>query len=167
MNFNANLSNINSISGNFDAKNYRFAIVVSKFNEFITNALLGGCLETLAKANADNKNISVVNCPGAFEIPYLVNQLAKTKNYDAIITIGCVIRGATPHFDYVAGQVASGIASLNLQHDIPIIFGVLTTDTIDQAIERCGTKAGNKGIDAAMAAIEMASLSATINRSKK
>ncbi len=165
MDVKAKVLKVKTVCGSINANPFKFGIIVSKFNEFITQALLQGCLETLLKANANEANIVVYYCPGAFEIPYLANELAEMHQYDAIITLGCVIRGATAHFDYVAGQVASGVAGLALKHKVPIIFGVLTTETIEQAIERSGTKAGNKGCDAALAAIDMASLKHKLNNS--
>ncbi len=146
------------IEGKIDASKLNIAIVVSRFNEFITNKLLGGAVDCLKRHNADEENITAVWVPGAFEIPSITKRLAQTKKYDAIICLGTVIRGATPHFDYVSAEVTKGVAHVGMDYDIPVIFGVLTTDTIEQAIERAGTKSGNKGFDAAMAAIEMTNL---------
>src|ERR671935_964781 len=144
--------------GKLDAADLRIAIVVSRFNELITRPLLDGALDCLRRHGADEQRISVAWVPGAFEIPPVARRLACSGAFDAVICLGAVIRGATPHFDHVAGQAAAGIARAALDSGIPVIFGVLTTDTIEQAIERAGTKAGNKGADAAFAAIEMANL---------
>ncbi|PKM76435.1 MAG: 6,7-dimethyl-8-ribityllumazine synthase [Firmicutes bacterium HGW-Firmicutes-15] len=140
----------------------RFGIVVTRFNEFITNKLLSGCLDTLTRHGVDTDNIDIAWVPGAFEIP-LVAQKMVQKDYDAVICLGAVIRGATPHFDYVAGEVTKGIALVGLNSGVPVIFGVITTDTIEQAIERAGTKSGNKGSDAAITALEMVNLISEIN----
>ncbi len=148
----------NVIEGDFAAADRRFAIVCGRFNEFITTKLLGGALDTLRRHGMNMDRVDIVWTPGAFEIPVAVKKLAESNRYDAIIALGCVIRGATPHFDYVAGEAAKGAGQIALQTGVPVLFGVLTTDTIEQAVERAGTKAGNKGADAAMAAIEMASL---------
>ncbi|MEZ5083708.1 MAG: 6,7-dimethyl-8-ribityllumazine synthase [Bacteroidales bacterium] len=139
-------------------KGLRFGIVVGRFNEFISSKLLGGALDALKRHDADEKNIDMVWSPGSYEIPLIAKKMAKSGNYDAVICLGAVIRGATPHFDFVANEVAKGVAQAGLETEVPIIFGVLTTDSIEQAIERAGTKSGNKGFDAAMAAIEMANL---------
>jgi len=146
------------IEGKIDATGLKVAIVVSRFNEFITNKLLGGAMDCLKRNNASEDDITVAWVPGSFEIPAVTRVLAASKKYDAIICLGAVIRGSTPHFDYVAAEFSKGVASISLSAAIPVIFGVLTTDTIEQAIERAGTKSGNKGFDAAMSAIEMASL---------
>ncbi|ABB15717.1 6,7-dimethyl-8-ribityllumazine synthase [Carboxydothermus hydrogenoformans] len=143
--------------GKLNGKGLKIGIIVSRFNEFITQKLLAGALDCLTRHEVENTNIDVIWVPGAFEIP-LVAKRAVHKDYDAIICLGAVIRGATPHFDYVAAEVAKGIAAVGLEANKPVIFGVLTTDTIEQAIERAGTKAGNKGWEAALAAIEMANL---------
>jgi 6,7-dimethyl-8-ribityllumazine synthase len=147
-----------TIEGKLDGKGMRFGIVISRFNEFISGKLLSGCLDGLNRHGADEKNIDVVWSPGAFELPLLAKKLARSEKYDAVICLGAVIRGATPHFDYIAAEVAKGIALVGLESNLPVIFGVLTTDNIEQAIERAGTKGGNKGFDAALAAIEMAHL---------
>ena len=149
-----------TIEGKLDAKGLRFGIVISRFNEFISGKLLSGCLDGLNRHGADEKQIDVVWSPGAFELPLLAKKLAtgKTNKYDAVICLGAVIRGATPHFDFVAAEVSKGIANVGLETGKPVIYGVLTTDSIEQAIERAGTKIGNKGFDAALAAIEMANL---------
>lgn len=144
--------------GRLDAAGLRLGIVVSRFNELVTRQLLGGALDCLRRHGADDEAVSVAWVPGAFEIPLVAQYLARSGVVDAVICLGAVIRGATPHFDYVAGQVAAGIARATLETGVPMIFGVLTTDTIEQAVERAGTKAGNKGWDAALAALEMARL---------
>lgn len=136
----------------------KFGIIVGRFNEFIGGKLLSGALDALKRHGANDEDINVIWVPGAFEIPLVAKKMAQTKKYDAIICLGAVIRGATPHFDYVSNEVTKGIANVSLSTELPIIFGILTTDTIEQAIERAGTKAGNKGYDAAITAIEMANL---------
>lgn len=143
--------------GNLIGENRKFGIVVARFNEFITNKLLSGCMDALTRHGVDPENIDTAWVPGAFEIPMAAQKMA-TKNYDAVICLGAVIRGATPHFEYVSSEVAKGVAQVSLSSGVPVIFGVITADTIEQAIERAGTKAGNKGVDAAVAAIEMANL---------
>jgi len=150
--------NINVFEGVLDGKNLKFGIVISRFNSFITEELLKGCIDGLVRHNVKKEDIDIFYVPGAFEIPLAARKVAKTQKYNAVIALGCVIRGATPHFEYVAAEVSKGISHTSLELEIPIIFGVLTTDTIDQAIERAGTKAGNKGFDAALSAIEMATL---------
>ena len=149
---------IKTIEGDFTACAGRFAIVASRFNRFIVDSLLEGALDTLRRHGVADDEITVIRVPGAYEMPLVVNRVARSGRYDAIIALGCVIRGSTPHFDYVAGECARGIAQAALAHDLPIGFGVLTTDTIEQAIERAGTKAGNKGAEAALSTLEMASL---------
>ena len=144
--------------GKLNAKGFRFAIVVSRFNSFITERLLEGALDALKRHGADEKQIEVYKVPGAFEIPLVAKLLAKKKETDAIICLGTVIRGATPHFDYVASEVSKGIAQSSLEIEKPISFGIITSDNIEQAIERAGTKSGNKGFDAAISAIEMVNL---------
>ena len=144
--------------GNFDGKGIKIAIVASRFNEFITKELIGGAEDTLLRHNVNTDDIYLYRVPGAFEIPSVCNKIAESGKYDAVITLGAVIRGSTPHFDYVAAELSKGFASLSMKYNIPVIFGVLTTDTIEQAVERAGTKAGNKGSDAAMAALEMINL---------
>ena len=143
------------IEGKLAASNYRFGIVVSRFNSFITSQLLDGAINTLIRHGASQDSISIVHVPGSFEIPLAAQKLAETGSVDSIITLGAVIRGATSHYDLVAGEVAKGVSRVALETGIPVIFGVITTETIEQAIERAGTKAGNKGADAAIAAIEM------------
>jgi 6,7-dimethyl-8-ribityllumazine synthase len=147
-----------TIEGKLDAKGLKVGIVIARFNEFISSKLLSGCLDGLTRHGANDNNIDVVWSPGAFELPLLAKKLAASKKYNAVICLGAVIRGATPHFDYVAAEVSKGIANVSLDSGIPVIYGVLTTDNIEQAIERAGTKSGNKGFDAALAAIEMANL---------
>ncbi|MBQ3727667.1 MAG: 6,7-dimethyl-8-ribityllumazine synthase [Selenomonadaceae bacterium] len=144
--------------GNISGKNLKFAIVVARFNEFITSKLLSGALDALKRHEAAEENISVVWVPGAFEIPLAAKKMAEKKNFDAIICLGAVIRGATTHYDYVCNEVSKGIAQVGLQSGVPTIFGIVTTENIQQAIERAGTKSGNKGFDAAISAMEMANL---------
>ncbi len=146
------------IIGHLNGAKLRIGIVVSRFNELITKSLRDGAVSTLARLGVAEKDVTVVWVPGAFEIPVAAKKMAASGSYDAVICLGVVIRGATPHFDFVAGQAASGVANVALEFGLPVIFGVLTTDTIEQAIERAGTKCGNKGSDAAAAAVEMASL---------
>ncbi|MFB5189623.1 6,7-dimethyl-8-ribityllumazine synthase [Alicyclobacillus fastidiosus] len=140
------------------AQNLRIGIVVSRFNEFITGKLLSGAIDGLERHGVKSDDIEVAWVPGAYEIPYAAKWMARSGKFDAVITLGAVIRGSTPHFDFVAAEVSKGVAQLSMNTDTPVIFGVLTTDTIEQAIERAGTKAGNKGWDAAVGAIEMANL---------
>ena len=146
------------IEGDFSANTARFTIVVARFNGFVVEGLLSGATDTLKRHGVSSNNITVVRVPGAFELPLIVKKVAMKKDCDVIIALGAVIRGGTPHFDYIAGECASGLARVSIDQQIPVAFGVLTTDTIDQAIERSGTKAGNKGCDAAMTALEMVSL---------
>jgi 6,7-dimethyl-8-ribityllumazine synthase len=146
------------IEGKLDAKGLRFGIVVSRFNGFISERLVEGALDALTRHGAERENLLIVRVPGAFEIPLTARKLAAGGKCDAIICLGAVIRGATPHFDYVSAEVSKGIASVSLEAGIPVAFGVLTTDTLEQAIERAGSKAGNKGFDAAVSAIEMVNL---------
>jgi 6,7-dimethyl-8-ribityllumazine synthase len=144
--------------GHLDAKDLRFALIVSRFNDFITSRLQEGAIDALLRHGGDLKKIDLIKVPGSFEIPYAARKVAKSGKYDAIICLGAVIRGSTPHFEYIAAEVAKGIAQTSLESGVPTIFGVITTDTIEQAIERAGTKSGNKGWDAALAAMEMANL---------
>lgn len=146
------------IEGNLDAKGLKFGIIVSRFNSFISDRLLEGALDALVRHGSDDAKITVARVPGAFEIPLVADKMTKTGKYDAVICLGAVIRGATPHFDYVSSEVSKGIAHVSLDSGVPVVFGVLTTDTIEQAIERAGTKAGNKGFDAAVTAIETVNL---------
>lgn len=153
--------------GSLSASPYRFAIAVSRFNEFITSRLLDSAVDCLKRHGAREDSIEVAYCPGAFEIPQLARQLAATGRYSAVICLGCVIRGETPHFEYVAQAAATGIEHAALDTRVPIVFGVLTTDSLQQAIDRAGGKSGNKGWDAAMAAIEMADLGKTLSPNKE
>jgi 6,7-dimethyl-8-ribityllumazine synthase len=146
------------IHGMLDAKGKTFGITISRFNEFITHKLLEGALDCLKRHGAEDDKITIVWVPGSFEIPYAAQKMAKSKKFDAVIALGSVIRGQTPHFDYIANEVAKGIAKISLDTGVPTIFGVITADTLEQAIERAGTKAGNKGWDAALSAIEMCKL---------
>jgi 6,7-dimethyl-8-ribityllumazine synthase len=147
-----------TIEGKLIAKGMKFGIVASRFNDFICGRLIDGAIDALTRAGADEKEIQIYKVPGAFELPLMAKKLAKSARFDAVICLGAVIRGATPHFEYISAEVTKGIASVSLETEIPVAFGVLTTDTIEQAIERAGTKAGNKGWDAAMSAIEMVDL---------
>ena len=147
-----------TFEGKFDGRNVKIAIVAGRFNEFITSKLIGGALDVLKRNDVSEENIDIAWVPGAFEIPLITKKLAKTGKYDAIIALGAVIKGSTPHFDYVCAEVSKGVAQISLQTDLPVIFGVLTTNNIEEAIERAGTKAGNKGADAAFSAIEMINL---------
>lgn len=146
------------IEGTLEAKGFRFGIIVSRFNSFISDRLLEGTVDTLVRHGADQKQLTVVKVPGAFELPLIAKKMAESGKYDALICLGAVIRGGTPHFEYVSAEMTKGIASVSLQAGLPIAFGVLTTDSVEQAIERAGTKAGNKGVEAAMSAIEMVNL---------
>jgi len=152
------MPDIETIEGDYLVADARFGIVASRFNSFIVERLLSGCLGTLKHHGISEAHIIVVRIPGAFEMPLVAKHMAQTGQYDALIALGAVIRGATPHFEYVAGVCSRGLATVATQFDIPLAFGVLTVDTIEQAIERAGTKVGNKGVDAALAAIEMVSL---------
>jgi 6,7-dimethyl-8-ribityllumazine synthase len=145
-------------------KGARFAIVAARFNDFIVGELIGGARDALLRHGAESENLTVVRVPGSWEIPHVCGRLARSKRFDAIVAVGAVIRGGTPHFDYVAGEVSKGVAQVSLETGVFVSFGVLTTDTIEQAVERAGTKAGNKGFDAAVAAIEMVSLGAELSR---
>ncbi|MGC4090605.1 MAG: 6,7-dimethyl-8-ribityllumazine synthase [Polyangiaceae bacterium] len=161
----ADKSQVEVLEGTFSVPSTaRFAIVASRFNAFIVERLVEGALDGLRRHGVDDGRISIVRVPGAWEAPLVCARLAKSKKFDAVIALGAVIRGATAHFDYVAGEAAKGVASAASQSSVPVLFGVLTTDTIEQAVERAGTKAGNKGFDAALAAIEMVSLAATLDK---
>ena len=149
---------MNVFEGKVVSENIKIGIVAARFNEFITSKLLGGALDGLKRHNVNENDIDVAWVPGAFEIPLIAQAMVKSKKYDAVICLGAVIRGATSHYDYVCNEVSKGIAQVSLQSEIPVMFGVLTTDNIEQAIERAGTKAGNKGADAAMAALELVNL---------
>lgn len=146
------------IEGGLQAQGKKFGIIVARFNSFIGERLLEGAVDTLLRSGAESNDIEIAKVPGAYEIPLIAQKMAQAKRYDAIICLGAVIRGATPHFDYVANEVAKGVAQVSMEQGLPVIFGVLTTDSVEQAIERAGTKAGNKGADCAVAAIEMVNL---------
>ena len=149
---------MNILEGKLVADEMKIGIVTARFNDFITSRLLGGAMDTLKRHNVPEQNVDVAWVPGAFEIPLIAKKMAKSGKYDAVICLGAVIRGSTPHFDYVCAEVSKGVANVSLDSEVPVIFGVITTDSIEQAIERAGTKAGNKGFDAAATAIEMANL---------
>ena len=146
------------IEGNLNAAGMKFGLVVSRFNEFLTSKLVDGAIDCLKRHGANEDKIDIAWVPGAFEIPQIAQKMAQSKNYDAVVCLGCVIKGDTPHFDYIAAEVSKGVAQVGMNSKVPVVFGVLTTENIEQAIERAGTKAGNKGSDAAKAAIEMANL---------
>ena len=149
---------IKTIEGALRVKNARFCLVVSRFNSFVVESLLAGAVDALKRHGAEETDLSIVRVPGAFEMPVAIERIAAKGGYDAIVALGAVIRGGTPHFDYVAGECVKGMAQVSLKHAIPVSFGVLTVDSIEQAIERAGTKAGNKGAEAAMSAVEMVNL---------
>lgn len=149
---------IKTLEGNLRVQNARFCLVVARFNSFVVESLLAGAIDTLKRHGAEDADLTLVRVPGAFEMPLAVDRLAAKGGYDAIVAIGAVIRGGTPHFEYVAGECVKGIAQVSLKHGVPVAFGVLTVDSIEQAIERAGTKAGNKGAEAAISAIEMVNL---------
>lgn len=146
------------IEGDFTGRDGRYALLVARFNGFITERLLEGALDVLRRHGVEDSNFTVVRAPGAYELPLVAKKLAKSGDYDAIIALGAVIRGGTAHFEYVAGEASKGLTAVMMEHEIPVSFGVLTVDTIEQAIERAGTKAGNKGAEAALSALEMISL---------
>jgi 6,7-dimethyl-8-ribityllumazine synthase len=152
------MTKIKTYEGHFNAAGMRFCIVASRFNSFIVDQLEAGAIDALVRHGASKEDIHVAKTPGAYELPLAVQKAASTGRYDAVIAVGAVIRGATPHFDYVAGECVKGISSVSLKQEIPVSFGVLTVDTIEQAIERAGTKAGNKGAEAALSAVEMVNL---------
>ena len=152
------------LEGQLSAAGLRFAIVVSRFNSFITERLLGGAMDALTRTGANTDQIDVIKVPGSWEVPLVAGEAAKSKKYDAVICLSAVIRGETPHFDYVAGEAAKGIAQVAAQTGVPVAFGVLTTNTLEQAIDRAGAKGGNKGFDAAMTAVEMANLLRTLRQ---
>lgn len=156
----------NIVEGKLSAKDYKFAIIVSRFNDFISQKLLEGALDCINRHHGNIDTVDVIKVPGSFEIPIAADKLASLEKYDAIICLGALIRGATPHFDYIAAEVTKGIAQTSLKYKIPVTFGVLTTETIEQAIERAGTKSGNKGWDAALSAIEMADLFHNLPKAK-
>ena len=152
------MNNIKTIEGGLTIQGAQFCIIVSRFNSFVVESLLSGALDALKRHGADDNDIQIVRVPGAFEMPLAAQRIAAKKQFDAIIALGAVIRGGTPHFEYVAGECTKGLANVSAAYDVPVAFGVLTVDTIEQAIERSGTKAGNKGVEAAMSAIEMVNL---------
>jgi len=152
------------IEGKLLAEGKKFGLVAGRFNDFITDKLVGGAVDALVRAGAMEDDIEIVKVPGAFEIPLIAKKMVKKNKYNAVICLGAVIRGSTPHFEYVSAEVSKGVAQVSLESEIPVIFGVITTDTIEQAIERAGTKAGNKGWSAAMAAIEMSNLIEAVDR---
>mgnify|MGYP003574447376 FL=1 len=152
------MSDITTVEGELVVRDARIALLVSRFNSFVVESLLEGALDTLRRHGADERDLQIIRVPGAYEMPIAAQRLAASKRFDAIIALGAVIRGGTPHFEYVAGECTKGLSAVSLQHDIPIAFGVLTVDTIEQAIERAGTKAGNKGAEAAISAVEMVNL---------
>jgi 6,7-dimethyl-8-ribityllumazine synthase len=151
-------SGVKTIVGQLSARGLRVALVAARFNEFIVDRLVDGAIDAIVRTGGSAENITVIRCPGAWEIPQVARRAVESRRFDAVVGLGAVIRGATAHFDYVAGEAAHGLGQLAAESPIPIVFGVLTTDTIEQAIERAGTKAGNKGFEAAMVAIEMANL---------
>ncbi|MHB8427730.1 MAG: 6,7-dimethyl-8-ribityllumazine synthase [Acidiferrobacterales bacterium] len=152
------MAEVKCIDGELNARGARFGIILGRFNSFIGDRLLEGALDTLVRHGADRAQVEVVRVPGAYEMPLAAKVMAASRKYDALIALGAVIRGATPHFEYVAGESSKGLAQVMMQFDVPVAFGVLTVDSIEQAIERAGTKSGNKGVDAAMSAIEMTNL---------
>ena len=152
------------IEAGLQAQGKKFGIIVSRFNDFITAKLVDGAVDALIRSGAEDKDVTILKVPGAFEIPLAAKKMLNHGTYDAIICIGAVIRGATSHYDYVCSEVSKGIASVSLEADIPVMFGILTTETIEQAIERAGTKAGNKGFDVALGAVEMANLSESLKK---
>jgi 6,7-dimethyl-8-ribityllumazine synthase len=152
------MDNIRTLNGDLAARDLRFAIVAARFNEFIVDSLVRGAVDALLRHGAGEKQIEIIRVPGAYDLPFVVKRIAASRRYDAVVALGAVIRGATPHFDHVAGQCAAGLARAADETGVPVAFGVLTTDSIEQAIERAGTKAGNKGADAALCALELANL---------
>jgi 6,7-dimethyl-8-ribityllumazine synthase len=150
------MAHIKTVEGQLDAKGLKVAIVASRFNDFIVDKLVGGAVDALTRHGASREDLTIVRIPGAFEMPLVAQRLAASKKYDGLVCLGAVIRGATPHFDFVANECAKGLAQVSMEHSIPLGFGVLTTDNLEQAIERAGSKAGNKGVDAAMAMLETA-----------
>ena len=152
------MSNIKTIEGELTIRGARFGIIAGRFNSFVVDSLVEGAIDALKRHGANESDLLLVKAPGAFELPLVAARMAAKKEYDAIIALGAVIRGGTPHFEYVAGECTKGLAAVSAQHDVPVAFGVLTVDNIEQAIERAGTKAGNKGVEAAMSAIEMVNL---------
>ncbi len=157
------MNDITVKEGDLVVRDVRIALLVSRFNSFVVESLLAGALDTLKRHGADERDLQIVRVPGAWEMPVVAQRLAASKRFDAIIALGAVIRGGTPHFEYVAGECTKGLSSVSMKYDIPVAFGVLTVDTIEQAIERAGTKAGNKGAEAAISTIEMISLLRTLD----
>lgn len=157
------MSRIKTIEGEFTGASANFALVVARFNSYIVDSLLNGAIDTLKRHGILESNITVIKVPGSFELPLAVSKVAASGDFDAIIALGAIIRGGTPHFEYVAGECAKGLSQVSLNSGIPVAFGVLTTDTVEQAVERAGTKAGNKGCDAAMSALEMISVMRKLN----
>lgn len=155
-----------TLEGSLSAKGLKVAIVVSRFNDFISERLLGGAVDTLLRSGVRDSDVEVVKVPGSFEMPLVVSRLARSGRHDAIICLGAIIRGSTPHFDYIAGEAAKGIARASIEGGLPVAFGIITADTLEQAIERAGTKSGNKGRDAALTAIEMANVLKILPRKK-
>ena len=151
-----------TFEGTFTAPQGKFALIVGRFNSFVVESLVSGAIDTLVRHGVSEKDISIIRAPGAFELPLVAQRVSQREEFDAIIALGAVIRGGTPHFDYVAGECTKGLAQVSLQYDVPVAFGVLTVDSIEQAIERSGTKAGNKGAEAALSALEMVSLLAQL-----
>jgi 6,7-dimethyl-8-ribityllumazine synthase len=152
------MDNIRTINGDLIARDLRFAIVASRFNDLVVDSLIRGAVDALLRHGASEKQVEIIRVPGAFDLPFVVRRVATSKRYDAVVALGAVIRGATPHFEYVAGQCAAGLARVSEETGVPVAFGVLTTETIEQAFERAGSKAGNKGADAALVALELANL---------
>jgi len=157
------MDNIRTLNGDLVARDLRFAVVAARFNDLIVDSLIRGAVDALLRHGAGEKQIEIVRVPGAFDLPFVVRRVAASKRYDAVVALGAVIRGATPHFEHVAGQCAAGLARAAAETGVPVAFGVLTTDTIEQAIERAGTKMGNKGAEAALGALEMVSLFKTLD----
>ena len=157
------MDNTRTLNGDLVARDLRFAIVAARFNDMIVDSLIRGAVDALLRHGAGEKQVEIIRVPGAFDLPFIVRRVAASKRYDAVVALGAVIRGATPHFDHVAGQCAAGLARAGEETGVPVAFGVLTTDTIEQAIERAGTKAGNKGFDAALSALELIDLYAAID----
>jgi len=158
------MNNITTIEGDLIVRDARIALVVARFNSFVVESLLGGAVDCLKRHGAEDSSLQIIRIPGAFEMPLAVKRVVASKKYDAVIALGAVIRGGTPHFEYVAGECTKGLAQVSLEFDIPVAFGVLTVDSIEQAIERSGTKAGNKGEEAALSAIEMVNLLRQIDK---
>jgi len=158
------MNDVTRIEGDFNASGKRFAIIAGRFNAFVVDPLISGAIDCIVRHGGSAKDIEVFYAPGAFELPLLAKRVAAKKSHDAVIALGAVIRGGTPHFDYVAGECTKGLSVVSMEYDVPVAFGVLTVDTIEQAIERAGTKAGNKGVEATMSAIEMVNLLDNIDK---